>query len=52
MLEVKNLTKKYGRKLVLDDVSMTFEKGKITCLLGLNGVGKSTTMKAVAYDSC
>jgi len=26
---------------------MTFEKGKITCLLGLNGVGKSTTMKAI-----
>ena len=47
MLEVKNLTKKYGRRLVLDDVSMTFEKGKITCLLGLNGVGKSTTMKAI-----
>jgi len=47
MLEIKNLTKKYGRRLVLDDVSMTFEKGKITCLLGLNGVGKSTTMKAV-----
>jgi len=47
LLEVKNLTKKYGRRLVLDDVSMTFEKGKITCLLGLNGVGKSTTMKAI-----
>ena len=47
MLEVKNLTKKYGRRLVLDDVSMTFEKGKVTCLLGLNGVGKSTTMKAI-----
>jgi len=47
VLEVKNLTKKYGRRLVLDDVSMTFEKGKITCLLGLNGVGKSTTMKAI-----
>ena len=47
MLEIKNLTKKYGRRLVLDDVSMTFERGKITCLLGLNGVGKSTTMKAI-----
>jgi len=47
VLEVKNLTKKYGRRLVLDDVSMTFEKGKVTCLLGLNGVGKSTTMKAI-----
>jgi len=47
VLEVNNLTKKYGRRLVLDDVSMTFERGKITCLLGLNGVGKSTTMKAI-----
>ena len=47
VLEVRNLTKKYGRRLVLDDVSMTFEKGKVTCLLGLNGVGKSTTMKAI-----
>jgi ABC-2 type transport system ATP-binding protein len=47
MMELKNVTKKYGRKLVLDDVSMTFKKGEITCLLGLNGVGKSTTMKAI-----
>jgi len=47
MLEIKNLTKKYGHRLVLDDVSMTFQRGKITCLLGLNGVGKSTTMKAI-----
>ena len=47
MLELKNVTKRYGRKVVLDDVSMTFRKGEITCLLGLNGVGKSTTMKAI-----
>jgi len=47
MLEVKNISKRYGRKLVLDDVSMSFETGKISCLLGLNGVGKSTTMKAI-----
>ena len=47
MLEVKNLTKRYGRKLILNDVSMNFKKGEITCLLGLNGVGKSTVMKAI-----
>ncbi|MGM9988688.1 MAG: ABC transporter ATP-binding protein [Bacillaceae bacterium] len=47
MIELKNVTKKYGKKVVLDDVSATFETGKITCLLGLNGVGKSTTMKAI-----
>jgi len=47
MLEIKNLTKKYGRKLILDDVSIKFPKGQVSCLLGLNGVGKSTTMKAI-----
>ncbi len=47
MLELKNVTKRYGKKTVLDDVSIQFNKGQITCLLGLNGVGKSTTMKAI-----
>ena len=47
MIELRNVTKKYGRKVILDDISLTFEKGKITCLLGLNGVGKSTTMKSI-----
>ena len=47
MLELKNVTKRYGRKVVLDDVSIEFKKGYITCLLGLNGVGKSTTMKSI-----
>lgn len=47
MLELRNVTKRYGRKVVLDDVSIEFKKGAITCLLGLNGVGKSTTMKSI-----
>lgn len=47
MIELRNVTKKYGRKVILDDVSIKFEKGKISCLLGLNGVGKSTTMKSI-----
>ena len=47
MLEMKNVTKRYGKKVVLDDVSIQVQKGAITCLLGLNGVGKSTTMKAI-----
>ncbi|MFS0784550.1 ABC transporter ATP-binding protein [Bacillus sp. 1P06AnD] len=47
MIELRNVTKKYGKKTILDDVSLTFEKGKISCLLGLNGVGKSTTMKSI-----
>lgn len=47
MIELRNVTKKYGKKVILDDISITFEKGRISCLLGLNGVGKSTTMKAI-----
>ena len=47
MIELRNVTKRDGKKIILDDLSVTFEKGKITCLLGLNGVGKSTTMKAI-----
>ena len=47
MLELRNVTKRYGRKVILDDISIQFKKGYITCLLGLNGVGKSTTMKSL-----
>lgn len=47
MIELRNVTKRYGKKVILDDVSIEFEKGKISCLLGLNGVGKSTTMKSI-----
>ncbi|MFJ7936263.1 ABC transporter ATP-binding protein [Sporosarcina sp. NPDC096371] len=47
MIEIKNVTKKFGRKKVLKGVSFTAEKGQITCLIGLNGVGKTTIMKAI-----
>ena len=47
MIEVKNVKKKYGRKQVLKGVSFTAKKGEITCLIGINGVGKTTIMKAI-----
>ncbi|GIQ71358.1 ABC transporter ATP-binding protein [Xylanibacillus composti] len=47
MIEVQQLTKRYGRKKVLQDVSFTAEKGKVTCLIGINGVGKSTILKGI-----
>jgi ABC-2 type transport system ATP-binding protein len=47
LIEVKNVTKKFGRKQVLKGVSFTAEKGEITCLIGINGVGKTTIMKAI-----
>ncbi|MEQ2525072.1 ABC transporter ATP-binding protein [Robertmurraya yapensis] len=47
MIEVKNVAKKFGRKKVLKGVSFTAEKGQITCLIGINGVGKTTLLKAI-----
>ncbi|WDV05248.1 ABC transporter ATP-binding protein [Lysinibacillus irui] len=47
MIEVKNVTKKYGRIQVLNDLSFTAKKGEITCLIGINGVGKTTILKAI-----
>lgn len=47
MINVKDVTKRYGKKTVLNGVSFTAEKGAITCLIGINGVGKTTVMKAI-----
>jgi len=44
MIEVKNIKKKYGSKSVVDDVSITIKKGKITSFIGPNGAGKSTLL--------
>lgn len=47
MIEVKNLTKKYGSKKVLDNVSFTVKDGEVLGFLGPNGAGKSTTLNIV-----
>lgn len=47
MIEVKEVNKKYKRKHVLKNMSFTAEKGKITCLIGINGAGKTTIMKSI-----
>lgn len=47
MIEVKGLTKKFGRKKVLNGISFTANKGEITCIIGINGVGKTTILNAI-----
>ena len=47
MLEVKNLTKFFGIKKVVDNVSFSVENGKILGVLGKNGAGKSTTFRMI-----
>ncbi len=47
MIEVKNITKHYGKHTALENVSFTLEKGDILGFLGPNGAGKSTTMNII-----
>jgi len=46
-LEIKNLTAGYGKTMVLRNLSINVEKGEIICVLGRNGVGKSTLLKSI-----
>ncbi|TAH63481.1 MAG: ABC transporter ATP-binding protein [Gottschalkiaceae bacterium] len=48
MIEVREITKKYGSKSVVDKVSMKIEKGKITSFIGPNGAGKSTLLSIIS----
>ena len=47
MISVKNLTKAFGPKLAVNDVSFTVQKGEVLGFLGPNGAGKSTTMRMI-----
>lgn len=47
ILECKNLSKKYGRKQALDNITLSLESGRIIGLLGPNGSGKTTLIKLI-----
>lgn len=48
MIEIKNISKSYGTKKVVDNVSFNIEKGKITSFIGPNGAGKSTVLSIIS----
>ena len=47
MIEAVGLTKRYGSKTAVDNISFTVEPGTVTGFLGPNGAGKSTTMRLI-----
>ncbi|MCB0355587.1 MAG: ABC transporter ATP-binding protein [Bdellovibrionales bacterium] len=47
MIEVKNLTKKYGDRVAINSLNFSVKKGEVVGFLGPNGAGKSTTMKII-----
>lgn len=48
MIEIKNISKSYGERVILDDISLKFPKGKIVALIGGNGTGKSTLLSLIS----
>jgi len=48
MIKLKNVTKNYGSLKVLDDITLELEDGKITCIIGGSGTGKSTLLNVLA----
>ncbi|MCL1918941.1 MAG: ATP-binding cassette domain-containing protein [Peptococcaceae bacterium] len=47
VLKIRNLTKRYGAKVVIDNISLTLEKGDVLGLIGKNGAGKTTLMRLI-----
>ena len=45
MIEIRNITKRYGAKTAVDNVSFIASPGRVTGFLGPNGAGKSTTLR-------
>ena len=52
MIEVEGLTKYYGEHAAIRDLVFTIEKGEVIGFLGLNGAGKSTTLRVLGACCC
>jgi ABC-type multidrug transport system ATPase subunit len=47
LIHISHLSKKVGKALLLDDISLSIKKGEVFGFLGPNGAGKTTTMKCI-----
>ena len=47
-IKIKNLTKKYGKLVAVDNLNLSIKKGELFSLLGVNGAGKTTTIKMLS----
>ena len=47
LIELRNVSKRFGQQVVLDDVSLTINRGEITTIIGMSGVGKSVLLKHI-----
>ena len=48
MLDIQNLTLKYGQSQILNDMCLTTKAGEVTAVMGTNGVGKTSLLKAIS----
>ena len=48
MLKIEKLCLQYGQSRILNDISMDADVGKVTCIMGTNGVGKTSLLKAIS----
>ncbi|KRL04205.1 amino acid ABC transporter ATP-binding protein [Liquorilactobacillus oeni] len=48
MLELKNLTKKFDKRIILDGVNFSIDDGKILCIVGQSGAGKTTLLRCIS----
>ena len=47
MLEIRNLSKRFGNQRVLDKINLKIEKGKVFAVIGPSGTGKSTLLRCI-----
>ena len=51
MIKVKGISKKYGNRIIFENISCSLDNRRIYALVGVNGIGKSTLLNAIAQPA-